>query len=114
MEGGLRDDMASGGGSLGLIVFLLLLQPKPCEAWAAASVLSTSGFPSGFSEAPRDNPPPPTRVRMSKATTRSPFMNFSLGNLVRVVCGKGRAGSRSTLRANDSLRVTGVAQATVV
>ncbi|EDL08999.1 serine protease 42 precursor [Mus musculus] len=74
--------MASGGGSLGLIVFLLLLQPKPCEAWAAASVLSTSGFPSGFSEAPRDNPPPPTRVRMSKATTRSPFMNFSL------VCGQ--------------------------
>lgn len=85
-RGGLRGGMASGGGALGLIACLLLLQP--CEAWAAASALSTSGFPEGLSEAPRANPPPPTRVRTTKAahkrptTTRSPFTRFS------VVCGE--------------------------
>lgn len=100
--------MASGGGSLGLITCLLLLQPKSCEAWAAASVLSTSSFPSGLSEAPRGNPPPPTRVHTSMVaykmpTTRSPFANFSLGNLVRVVCGKGRAVTRPGVGADDTL-----------
>lgn len=90
--------MASGGGSLGLVACLLLLQP--CEAWAAASVLSTSGFPEGLSEAPRGNPPPPTRVRTTKVahkrptTTRSPFTKFSVGNLVRLVGGKGRTVAR--------------------
>ncbi|XP_052045713.1 serine protease 42-like [Apodemus sylvaticus] len=79
--------MASGGGSLGLIACLLLLQPRPCAAWAAASVLSTSGFLTGLSEGPQGTPPPPTRVRTTKAaherpTTRSPFTKFS------VVCGE--------------------------
>lgn len=92
--GGLCGGMASGGGSLGLIACLLLLQAKPCEPRAAASVRPTSGFPSGLSETPRENPSPPTPVRRTKVphkrpTTRSPFTKFSLGNLVRVVCSKG-------------------------
>ncbi|NP_001100333.2 serine protease 42 precursor [Rattus norvegicus] len=79
--------MASGGGSLGFVACLLLLQPKPCEAWAAASILSTSGFPSGLSESPGENSPPPTPVHTSKvasqgSTTRFPFTNFS------IVCGQ--------------------------
>ncbi|XP_028642955.1 serine protease 42 [Grammomys surdaster] len=75
--------MASGGGSLGLIACLLLLQPKPCEARAAASVHSTTSFSSGLTEAPRENPPLPTKVRTTKRpTTRSLFAMFSL------VCGQ--------------------------
>lgn len=101
--GGLRGGMASGGGSLGLIACLLLLQPKPREAWAAASVLSTSSFPSGLSEAPKENPPPPTRLAYKMPTTRSPYANFSLGNLVRVVCGKRRAVARPGVGADDTL-----------
>lgn len=97
--GDLRGGMASGGGSLGFVACLLLLQPKPCEAWAAAAILSTSGFPSGLSESPGENSPPPTPVHTSKvasqgSTTRFPFTNFSIGNLVRVVGGKGRTVSR--------------------
>ncbi|GAB1294737.1 Serine protease 42 [Apodemus speciosus] len=96
--------MASGGGSLGLIACLLLLQP--CEAWAAASALSTSGFPEGLSEAPRGNPPPPTRVRTTKVahkrpTTRSPFTKFSVGRIQYNV----KMGDRSVYRQNTSLVV---------
>lgn len=110
-RGGLRGGMASGGGSLGLIACLLLLQPKPCEAWAAASVGSTSGFPSGLSEAPTTgNPQPPTQVHTSKvtyerSTTRSPFANLSIGNLERVIRGKGRTVSRPRVGANDTLNL---------
>lgn len=86
--------MASGRGSLGLVACLLLLQSKLCEPWAAASVLSTSGSPSGHSEAPRDNPPPPpTQESMSTVTPQgkpSPFLSITLGNLATGVCGKGR------------------------
>lgn len=100
--------MASRGSSLGLIACFLLLQPKLCEARAAASVSSTSDFPSGLTEAPREKPPPLTRVLTTKVaynmpTTRSPFTNLSLGNLVRVVCGKGRTVSRPGVGANDTL-----------
>lgn len=114
--GGLRGGMASRGGSLGLIACLLLLQPKPCEARAAASVHSTTSFPSGLTEAPRENPPLPTKVRTTKRpTTRSPFTMFSLGNLLRVVCGKMKTVSRPRVGVNDTLnlRDTGVAQAAV-
>lgn len=112
--------MASGGGSLGLIACFLLLQPRLCEARAAASVSSTSDFPSGLGVAPRENPPPltrvlPTKVAYKMPTTRSPFTNLSLGNLVKVVCGKGTTVSRPRVGANETLnlRDLGVAQATV-
>ncbi|XP_055457492.1 serine protease 42-like [Psammomys obesus] len=78
--------MASGRGFLGLVACLLLLQSKLWEAWAAASVLSTSGLPSGHSEAPRDNPPPPpTLESMSMVAYQggsSPFVSITL------VCGQ--------------------------
>lgn len=82
--GGLRGGMASGGGSLGLITCLLLLQSELCEAWEAATVSSTSDFSAGHSETPRVNPLPPTQVLVTKAARQgqtSAFKPFALGNL---------------------------------
>ncbi|XP_006975599.1 serine protease 42 [Peromyscus maniculatus bairdii] len=74
--------MASGGGSLGLITCLLLLQSELCEAWEAATVSSTSDFSAGHSETPRVNPLPPTQVLVTKAARQgqtSAFKPFALG-----------------------------------
>ncbi|XP_050996689.1 serine protease 42-like [Acomys russatus] len=64
--------MASGGGFLGLLACLLLFQSKLCEARPDASQLSTSGFPSGHSDGPRENPSPSPWVRMPNVTYQEP------------------------------------------
>lgn len=118
-SGGLYGGMASGGSYLGLLACLLLLQSKLCEAPAAASELSTSGFPSGHSDALRQNTTPSPWVRMPNVAYQEPpkpsrFVNFTLGNFVRGVCGKARTRSRPRVGGSDTLnpRDTGAIQAT--